>query len=264
MYDNYLNFLKKNETLNFETFSFKNNNNYCGILEHVSKFHGNEYLKLILQEFSHIKQEKIINFCTLNDKYGYPKKQNFNIDNFEILCSPTSLRYVYHSLLILKNIKNNSCNNIVEVGCGYGGLCLAINYFMSDFSININTYNIVDLSEPVNLIENYLNLHKENINTKIVYHNSSTYGTNIQDENLFFISNYCYTEISNEHNANYNKILIPKVKNGFIIWQNGGNNGSYPVKNAQNILKKNIIKIEEERPQTDAGYHIYKNYFIYF
>ena len=33
---------------------------YCGILEHVSKHYGENYLKLILQEFSHIKQEKNI------------------------------------------------------------------------------------------------------------------------------------------------------------------------------------------------------------
>ena len=264
MYNNYTEFLKKNETSNVQTFSFKNDNKYCGILEHVSISHGEQYLKLILQEFSHIKQEKIVKFCMINDKYGNPKKNFFNKEDFKILCSPTSLRYVYHSLLILKYIENNNISNIVEVGCGYGGLCLAINYFMSDFSVNINTYNIVDLSEPINLIEKYLNLHKENINTKIIYHNSLTYGENIQDDNLFFISNYCYTEISNEHNTNYTNLLIPKVKNGFILWQNGGNNGSYPITNAKNILKKEIIKIEEERPQTDAGYDIYKNYFVYF
>ena len=44
---------------------------------------------------------------------------------------------------------------------------------------------------------------------------------------------------------------------------NGGNKGSYPVKKSE-ILNKNIVKVEEERPQTDAGYDIYKNYFVYF
>ena len=74
MYNNYTEFLKKNETSNVQTFSFKNDNKYCGILEHVSMAYGEQYFQLILQEFSHIKQEKILNFCMINDKYGNPKK----------------------------------------------------------------------------------------------------------------------------------------------------------------------------------------------
>ena len=264
MYDEYRDFLKNNRSINIESLPFKSNKNYCGILEHVSKHYGENYLKLILQEFSHINQEKILNFCMLNDKYGEPIRYSFNENNFNITCSPTSLRYVYHSLLILKHIENTNCSNIVEVGCGYGGLCLAINYFMSDFSVNINTYNIVDLSEPINLIEKYLLLHKENISTEMVYHDSLTYGQNITNNDLFFISNYCYTEISIEHNNKYNDLLLSKVKHGFITWQHGGNNGSYPITNAPIILNKNITKIEEERPQTDSGYGIHKNYFFYF
>ena len=262
MYTNYLHLLKQNESLNIQTFPFKNNIEYRGILEHVSITHGQEYLDLILREFNHINHDTIINFCELNDTYGDPIKHMYNKELFNIYCSPTSLRYVYHSLLILKYMSQTDCKNIVEVGCGYGGLCLAINYFMSEFTINIDTYNIVDLHEPITLIQKYLDLH--NINTKITYHDSLTYGSDIQDDNLFFISNYCYTEISTEHNANYTKLLIPKTNNGFIIWQNGGNNGSYPVKNATDILQKTLIKMEEERPQTDAGHDIYKNYFIYF
>lgn len=264
MYNNYLNFLKQTESINIETLPFKSNNGYCGILEHVSTTHGENYLKLILEEFPNINTNKILNFCILNDKYGNPYKHKFNVNNFSILCSPTSLRYVYHSLLILKYIETTKCKNIVEVGCGYGGLCLSINYFINEFNIDIDTYNIIDMTEPINLIKKYLELHKENITTKIEYHDSLTYGKNIKDENIFFISNYCYTEISCEHNSNYTNNLITNVDNGFIVWQNGGNKGSYPVKNASEILNKNIVKVEEERPQTDAGYDIYKNYFVYF
>ena len=63
---------------------------------------------------------------------------------------------------------------------------------------------------------------------------------NVKNENLFFISNYCYTEIDKIHNKNYSEILLPKTKSGFLVWQNGGNKGAYPVNEAEKIIKKNI------------------------
>jgi hypothetical protein len=95
-------------------------------------------------------------------------------------------------------------------------------------------------------------------------HYSTTYGNNVENDKLFFISNYCYTEIEKRHNDLYSHILLPKTTNGFIIWQNGGNNGCYRIENSSNITKKQILNIIEEKPQTDAGYGIYKNYFVYF
>lgn len=260
IYNNYTSYLKGDNLL----MSFKSDPYYNSILEHVSLPHGEKYLDLILKEFPDISKQQIIEFCQLNDSIGSPIKYLINNTNLNIECSPTSLRYVYHSLLILKHIKDTKCKNIVEVGCGYGGLCLAINYFMKDYSIIINNYNLIDLSEPCNLIKEYLNLHKNNIYTKNEIHDSSTYGSNIYCNDLFFISNYCYTEIEKEYNINYTNILLSKVNNGFIIWQNGGNNGGYPIKNCDDIIRKKTKLVIEEKPQTDAGYDIFKNYFVYF
>ena len=263
MYSEYCQYINDNID-NIKNLSFKSNKDYNHILEHVSKLHGSLYLELILKEFKEIKIENIIEFVNINDKFGNPNIYNFNIMGYSLECSPTSLRYVYHALLILKHYDKKKCNNIVEVGCGYGGLCLAINYFMNNFDINIENYHIIDLNLPIILIKNYLSLFTDIIKTKIFYHDSSTYGENIIDINLFFISNYCFTEISNIHNQKYIDILLSKVQNGFIVWQNGGNNGAYPVKISDNIINKKIENIIEEKPQTDAGYDIYKNYFVYF
>ena len=40
-------------------------------------------------------------------------------------CSPTNLRYIYQSMLILKFMKEKLLNNVnvIEIGGGYGGLC---------------------------------------------------------------------------------------------------------------------------------------------
>ena len=261
MYNNYIKYLNSNNKLYMD---FKTNRDYNGILEHVLYKYGLEYLELITNEYSNIELKKIKEFCKLNDKYGKPNKEIFNIKGEVLICSPTSLRYIYHSLLLLDYMSKIRTKNIVEIGCGYGGLCLAINYFMDDFNIEIDNYHIIDLDAVCKLIKSYLELHNDSIKTKLYYHLNDSYGEDILDKNLFMISNYCYTEIDKEYNKNYNKILVPKIDNGFIIWQNGGNKGIYPIDNCENILKKNINKIVEERPQTDSGDGIYKNYFVYF
>ena len=264
MYNNYNNFLKKIDIASISNIHFKQNNDYCGILEHVSYELGLNYLNLINTEFKNINYETIVEFISLNDKYGNPKIFNYSLMNNNITCSPTTLRYIYHALVILSHYKNTSCENIAEVGCGYGGLCLAINYFSKLLSIKINEYNLIDLPEPCKLIEGYLNLHKNNIHTNITIHSSETYGENVKNNNLFFISNYCYTEIDKEHNLMYSTKLLPKTSNGFITWQNGGNSGAYPVQKCSEIIGKPTINVIEEKPQTDAGYGIYKNYFVFY
>jgi hypothetical protein len=261
IYKNYCNSIKNiyhNEINNFK--KILNN----GILENVSYKLGSEYLNLIESEFININYNDIFDFIKLNDKNGNPETYNYIFMNKNINCSPSTLRYIYHSLVILDYYNKTECKNIIELGCGYGGLCLAINFFSKLLNIEINNYNIIDLSESYSLINNYLDLNKSNIHCNINYHLSHTYGENIKDNLLFFISNYCYTEIEYYHNLMYSKILLPKTINGFIIWQNGGNNGIYPITESNKITQKNIINICEEKPQTDSGYDIYKNYFVYF
>ena len=148
IYNNYQSFLQKN----IDIHNFKSNNTYQQILEHVTTDYGNKYLDLILDEFPQIDFSILHKFCIINDLYGKPIKYNFIKNNHKINCSPTSLRYIYHALIILKYLKTTNCKNIVEVGCGYGGLCLAINYFMNIFDIEITNYHIIDLEEPLNLI----------------------------------------------------------------------------------------------------------------
>jgi len=264
MYNEYIEFLKKN-TVPITELKFKSSDTYCSILEHVSYDYGVQYLKLIGDEFPHVSLEHILGFVHMNDAIGMPKRYTF-IDKHKnaILCSPTSLRYIYHSLVIIEHFKNTNCKSMVEVGCGYGGLCLAIQYFTKIQGIFIEAYHLIDLQPVCNLIGNYLNYHKSHISSKLAFHASETYGNDIVDANLFFISNYCYTEIEEHHNRAYTKILFPKVSHGFITWQNGGNKGAYPITQSSAIIGKQIMNIIEEKPQTDAGYGIYKNYFTFF
>jgi hypothetical protein len=265
MYEKYLLYLQNISENDIKTTNFKSNIHYNGMLEHVTFEQGDSYLKLIENTFKMISDEHILNFVALNDKYGSPTLHTYTTKSgISFSSSPTSLRYIFHSLLILmhyeKHYEDNNGSSIVEVGCGYGGLFLAICYFSKLVNISIKHYHFVDFPEVCNLIKNYLQLNKDNINIEYSLHNCSQYGKDIEEKNLFFISNYCFTEINDEHRNNYvaNLFDTNKINHGFIIWQT-----IFGLSIQQtSIIKKPIQLIVSENPQTAT---IEKpNYFVYF
>ena len=260
MYESYLDFIKSILNYNMEHVNFKSNSIYNYVLEHVDYDYGNKYIKCIRQFFPKVTYNNILEFVSINDKYGVPKKETFKFSEEKLLvCSPTSLRYIFHSMIILRYYEfKSSCKNMVEVGCGYGGLFLAICYFSKLFNIKVDHYCFIDFPEVGRLIKNYLELHKESINIKYSIHSAYNYGGDIDKNNLFLISNYCFTEISNEYRNKYIETLFPKISNGFIIWQTCFN---YPIEDT-NKINKNIEKVVEEVPQSKSIE--YKNYFVYF
>jgi hypothetical protein len=194
--------------------NFKSNINVTDMLEHVSYDQGQKYLDIIFKQINKIPIQDIISYCELNDKIGGGLKYNYSF----ITTSPSNFRYILHSHLILTHMKskNNNEVNIVEVGGGYGGLCLALNHFSKLYDINIKTYNIVDLPEIINLQRLYLS--NFNLSFDLKLHNAYQYGSTVEDTNLFLISNYAFSEISNENQQNYIKTLFGKVSHGFMTW----------------------------------------------
>jgi len=250
-----------NNILNNNILNFKCDKSYNDILEHVSYDQGENYIvaiiKFVNEVFPEITFENINNYIIINDKIGNPKKEKYMYNDIEIICSPTSLRYIYHSLLILNHLKSVNSKKIVEVGCGYGGLFLGINYFSKILNIIIDKYYFIDLPEVSNLIKKYLELHN-NISIDYSIFSAYNYGVDINDNDLFFISNYCFTEIEKIHRNNYIQYLFPKISCGFITWQTVFN---LPISDV-NIINKNIKYITEEVPQTATIDN--KNYFVYF
>jgi hypothetical protein len=51
-----------------------------------------------------------------------------------------------------------------------------------------------------------------------MYISALTYGKNIEQNDLFLISNYCISEIGEEKRNEYYNHLLPKVNHGFMIW----------------------------------------------
>ena len=215
-YDSYIKSIAKNLSLKEEDWFFKSDPPYIGVLEHVTYEVGYRYLNEIKMRYNdkfNSNKSFLINLCEQNDKYGKTIKSTY--DNFT-KCSPTNLRYILHSFLILEYIQNNNLNNlnIIEIGGGYGGLCFFINKISSIFNININSYTIFDVHEACKLQSLYLD--KLQINNYKVFHLD-----NFKDlsKESFLISNYAFSEISPIIQKTYiEKILDPFVSNGFLCW----------------------------------------------
>jgi hypothetical protein len=250
MYSNYQQVIQKQLELSVEDWDFKQNIKYKEILEHVSIDQGHKYLEIIKNDFYLfylLYLDKLKHICYLNDKYGKPNK--YEIESF-MKCSPTNLRYILHSILILKDIQKYKLNNIdiIEIGGGYGGLCFFIHNIAPLYKIKINSYTIFDLLEASLLQKRYLNA----LNIKNIKYCQLDNFNNLQNES-FLISNYAFSEISEELQCKYiEKIINPYTTFGFLAWNYY--NGVYDF-----VPENSIIEKEKEYPHTNIHY---TNYYV--
>ena len=107
--------------------TFKQEPLFMEILENVSKDYGVQYLQHIEEDFPMVTFDILRNYVNTNDKYGNANKTIFTTKDKKLLyCSPTSLRYLYHALVLVDAYKLSGCRKMIELGSGYGGLCLAV------------------------------------------------------------------------------------------------------------------------------------------
>ena len=222
--------------------SFKRHPCYTQVLEHVTPALGMEYFNILKSECG-MPDSSIIEFCLLNDRIGNPNKQFIHKLSCEV--SGTSLRYLYHAWLVLKHMEPGS--SIVEIGCGYGGLCIAIDYLSKQTQRPVSSYVCIDLDEAISLQKRYLANFQ--LSFPVSFHSSSTYGSDIVGSNYFLVSNYCFSEIPAIHQRKYIKTLFPKISHGFITWNH------IPLYD----FGKPILSTEVERPLTGST-----NLFITF
>jgi len=215
-YTHYINSIKDQLNLKPNEWIFKSIPNYQAVLEHVDKSTGDRYFNEIKIRYMNLFKDNknlLATLCSENDQFGNPKKEYF--DDFAY-CSPTNIRYILHSFLILEYIQklNQNYLDIIEIGGGYGGLCFFIHKLSSIFNISINTYAIFDLLEASKLQEKYLS----NLNVKNSYFYQVDKFENLK-QNSFLISNYAFSEISLELQKEYSaKIIKPFTSNGILCW----------------------------------------------
>jgi hypothetical protein len=282
MYASYTDYLQSLKDTGIEDMSFKSDLKYTTILEHVSVEYGKQYLELISSEYS-LSYSHITEFARMNDKYGRPKVHSFTYFDKNkgggggagswvvISASPTSLRYIYHALVILDHYRSSGSDSIVEVGCGYGGLFLAICYFSKILGVKIGGgYTMIDLPGITDLIRKYVSVHNLltfGVSYTILDTSSTGNYESIASTGAFFISNYCFTEIDEEYRKQYVAGLFGSgiVKHGFITWQTVF---GLPIDLVERYLVGyggklfEGIVVDEERPQTACLE--FPNYFVRF
>jgi len=200
--------------------SFKSHPDVTDMLEHVNPSLGEEYMTHL--QSTRLSMDLIRAYCQKNDRIGGGQKHpySFLTNSPKGLTSPSNLRYLFQAHLICSHLcrLQKDIVEIVEVGCGYGGLFLAMEMVAPVYSIHISRYHLIDLPESSALQQWYVSAH--NCNTPTQFHPASTYGDAIDSTDLFLISNYCFSEIAEEHQQRYRHQLFPRVSHGFMAWNN--------------------------------------------
>jgi hypothetical protein len=242
LYREYSNFIEK-VLVSGDISYFKNHPSYTYMLEHVSAEQGQQYLDIIRRHFR-ISDEDISSFCRKNDSLGSPKKASYG----NLTVSPSSLRYILHALLILQQCEacGQKTPSIVELGGGYGGLALAVDYFSPRFGVTVTAYTMIDLKNPGALQKAYISNHT--LRFPVAFINGEKYGEEITGTDNFLVSAYCFSEISSDHQKNYLKTLFPKCSHGFIVWNH------IPIYDIGKVIRSEI-----EYPLTGG-----LNHYVYF
>jgi hypothetical protein len=200
-----------------EPLDFKQNPDYTYMLEHLDDIcirDARMKLKHVMNN-NFVSKEDVIEFIKLNDSLGRPRINHIFDD---IYSSFGSLQYVYQSILAINHFKTLASSvDVVEIGGGYGGLSLAMKFFGPRLGLEIKTYTIIDLPSPLKLQKKYL--EKLGV-SDVTFSDASGYGQDVKGD--FLIANYSWTEIDPEHRKEYQRILFPKLKHGFILWNHKG------------------------------------------
>lgn len=202
--NNYYPLIVKKSVEDDEMFKiFKSHEWYTPILEHVSEYLGQQYLEKIKSDYPFIL--KNITKYRTNDSIGSPSTYNY----IEIgSMSPTTLRYMKVLGDLSKNFGSLNDLDIVEIGCGYGGQCKII---MDTY--NVNSYTFIDLPSVLELTKKYLSYFGYDMN-KFIFKDISNLTENEKYD--LFISNYAYTECSENIRDIYLNKIILKSKMGYI------------------------------------------------
>lgn len=237
IYESYTECIEENLKVNPRCWSFKSDARYNYVLEHVSKEQGEQYLDLVIDEFPDFfsnHKDLILDICSKNDQLGKPKVEKFDklVNGYPLRFSPTNMRYLYQSLLILEKMENFKLKevDVIEIGGGYGGLCLFLNEISKAIGdVRIISYGICDLWQAKALQSLYLESHEIRL-------------ADIYWENSFLISNYAFSELTPTIRNNYqNHVINPYCSHGFLAW-----NGC----DFYEFVKNKAISREKERPET--------------
>lgn len=207
------------------------------IFEHVVGQHASMYISKLVNR--NITRDTIQTYSTLCDSIGDPDVGIINL----VKTSSTCIRYLYHAFEIVDMLGKEPLP-IVEIGAGYGGLAVAIDFVCKMRGIKVPKYIILDLPNMQKLQEFYLN--KFELGFPVEFPTSIS-------EPCFLVSNYALSEIGESIRQMYIETVVkPYAKYGFLVW------------NAESgfdvFTELYTTTIREEFPQTGACNKIIRFY----
>jgi len=235
----YIHFVER-ANRNYKVFSrFKSHPHYREILEHVSREHGAEYLKLILEVSPDLIQ-KIEQF-KINDIVGKPMTFSYSkIGNI----SPTTLRYLKVTSDLRNLFGDLNGKKVAEIGVGYGGQLLVLDRIYSFYQ-----YHLFDLQPVLALTSRYLEHHTLNSSYKLCTLNQCD-GCYSYD---LAISNYGFSELPIHIQVQYIKKVLSKSKCGYLTMNSGKGPPERTINQLTLVQLHKLLppfQILEERPLT--------------
>jgi hypothetical protein len=210
--------------------SFRRNPALTQIWEHVSYDLGQQYLDLIdLDQYhpKHFAQNDTIGGA---DTHYYPK--------IDMAISPSTLRYIHVLQELDKRFDLSTIESIAEIGGGYGGQAAILCKTIDDLC-----YDIYDLSEPKALAKRYLGA--------IGYGLCHAIGIDL------LISNYAFSELTEEVQQTYFDDVIVNSKNVYMVYNHisevfGIKSWSVAEFGRRLMQAGFTVSIEDEAPKTHA------------
>ncbi len=182
--------------------TFKINQNYNEIVEHVSYELGFEYLKLIPEDFN-------FDIGKLNDRFGGPR--TFDYPNIGQI-SPTSLRYLKVAFDINRLLHLSKYSIVAEIGPAYGAQALILKGLYG-----WQSYSFYDLEEPLALTEKYLRLNGIDVDNLCDFNDTNKFDSFLGEEFDLVISNYAFSELTRQRQDAYLEKVISSSKQGYMI-----------------------------------------------
>jgi hypothetical protein len=214
------------ELASSDTNDWKTSRNVHQMLEHLAGEYALVYINLIRKEG--LTDAQIQAYADMCDALGTPSRYFFT--EVGLSFSPTCIRYLYHATQI---VKISSKLPIVELGAGYGGLVVAIDYVSKLWNTKVPSYSIIDLPGACLLQKRYLK------NFSLSF---PVFWPSVESiSSCFLVSNYALSEINEENRNKYIDTLFPKVLAGFMVWNSDA---------STEFLNKYSVLSEPEYPMT--------------
>lgn len=203
---NYINTIKLFINNEQEFNNFRQKLGSTGILEGDANC-GELWLNMILNKFGgNILKEKLPLFKR-NDIYGNPIIKNYG--EYGNVC-PFTFLYIWQGLNAINKFKTTKFDKIVEIGTGYGALCIII-----DSLCEYKEYVMVDLPDVIELNRKYLSNFPE-IYKKVTFIpcNNLNEITNVD----LFLSFAAISECNTETQLEYFNKIIKNAKYAYLSY----------------------------------------------